>query len=275
MTAPKTSKAFALANAYFAGCQLVEGFLGTSVRPIIKRASETAPEFEACHGAIIRLHAWFRSLSKLDAPGDFQAVLSASRAVFEIAVDLTLLHRDPRVTVEMLVAWEESSKLAAARRLRQFCDSRPGSKKPAGAKPILAYLNQEQRVLGLRSRHWGRTKHPQRWTGRDLGRDAEEADRFSPSGFAEYYCSRYTQVCWNVHGSGLAGVRRIPESRFPALTMFGFEESARFAIVAAREALHLVGKWDGISAARFERLAEEMKNARVDAWVSHGADESE
>ncbi|HYQ02747.1 MAG TPA: hypothetical protein VER96_28945 [Polyangiaceae bacterium] len=271
MTESKKSEAFALGDAQFAVCQRVEDFLGTSVRPILQRAEPPGPELDTYHGAIIRVHGWLRSVAKLNHPGDFQPVLAASRAIFEVAIDLSLLNRDPTQTCAKLLAWEDSAKLHSAERLKSFCDAHPNQGPPAGTQAILAFLAQRPRVLALRSLHWSHQSHPPRWTGRNLGQDADSADRLSPSGFAEYYNARYPQICWNVHGSGLAGVRGISEENFPGLTMFGFAESANFALIAAREALALVGKWDPVSQVRFEHLEKELSAIRVAVWTSHSS----
>ena len=270
MTEPKKSEAFALGDAQFAACQRVESFLGTSVRPILERAGPPGPEHDTYNGAIIRVHAWLRSLAKLNHPGDFQPVLAACRAIFEVAVDLTLLNREPTLTCARLLAWEDSAKLHSAQRLKRFLDSQSKVTPAAGAQSIIAYLQQQPRVLSLRSQHWGHDKHPPRWTGRDLGHDADHADRLKFSGFAEYYNAHYPKICWNVHGSGLAGVRGISEANFPGLTMFGFAASATFALIAAREALALVGRWDSVSEVRFEHLEKELGEIRVAVWTSYG-----
>src|SRR5437588_11927666 len=86
---------------------------------------------------------------------------------------------------------------------------------------------------------------PNRWTGRHLGVDAREATRLLPKGeFDEWYAMRYQQACWNAHGSGLAGVRGIPEAHFAGLSALGFRDRAQFALIGAEMVLREVGLWN-------------------------------
>lgn len=54
------------------------------------------------------------SLGKLNHPGDFQAVTAAARALFEGAVDVTLMHFDAAVNgPEKMDAWEDFAEVVA------------------------------------------------------------------------------------------------------------------------------------------------------------------
>ncbi len=89
---------FKIAEAYFKDCQVVHEFLNTRVRarlPPIDVKDESQLLF---HGMFLRALGWFRTLYKLNEPADFQAVIVGSRALFEIVVDLTLLHFNPQNT---------------------------------------------------------------------------------------------------------------------------------------------------------------------------------
>lgn len=261
---------FSLADAQFAACKRIERFVGESVRPILTRTSDASALDATVQGIVVRVHAWIRSLNKLNHPGDFQAILSASRALFEIAVDLTLLKFDQSSPCEKLIAWEESAKLASVDRLKRFCDAHPGEV-PVGSESMLTFLAQRDRIVGLRRQHWRNDRHPNRWTGRNLEDDATVADRAQPCGLAEYYATRYSQVCWSVHGSGLTSVRTITTDRFPGLSALGLADAAQFSLVACERALQLVERWDDISKSRFEYFANELRDVRASVWLSYGA----
>jgi hypothetical protein len=264
----KTSE-FALADAQFAVCQRIEEFIGATVRPILDRASNGKEDHQTFIGSVLRVHTWLRSLNKLNHPGDFQAVLAGSRTLFEIAVDLTLLKFDPSCPCEKLLAWEESAKLHSVERLKKYCDAHP-SQVPVGAPPMLGFVKRREHIVGLRRRYWKKDGHPSRWTGRSLEGDSIAADRFQHSGFEEYYASRYSQVCWNVHGSGLTGTRAIPTDHFPALSALGFLDATQFSLLACQRALQLLDRWDAITETRFELFREELDGTRTSVWVSHG-----
>src|SRR5438128_818795 len=89
------STAFSIAEAHFKECQLVHEFLNTRIRSRVQRALEGSNESHVMlHGVLLRSLAWFRTLYKLNEPADFQAVIVGSRALFEMVVDLVILHLD-------------------------------------------------------------------------------------------------------------------------------------------------------------------------------------
>lgn len=92
---PVRSEAFKLADALYTEAQVVASFIDEKIRiPVDERVAATP------HGVVfqVQLHraiAWLRSLAKLNAPADFQAVAAGARALFEVAVDVALMHFDP------------------------------------------------------------------------------------------------------------------------------------------------------------------------------------
>src|SRR5580692_8489571 len=123
MTEMQIGTAFSVASATFNECEEVRTFIDASVRPIVDRelAAMTSVERETNAAALLRVISWLRSLSKLQHPADFQAVVTCARSMFEIVVDLTLLALDaPNNPHEKLLAWEESSKVQAAQRIQSF-----------------------------------------------------------------------------------------------------------------------------------------------------------
>jgi len=121
----------------------------------------------------------------------------------------------------------------------------------------------EKRRLTLWANHKG--KHPARWTGRDLARDAEEAEKLLAEGFVEFYRLRYQELCWNVHGSGLTGIANIRAEAIPYIGSRAASEAARFARVVAEVVAKHMGCWDEES---FRKLPDTMKEARALAYVA-------
>ncbi len=138
---------------------------------------------------------------------------------------------------------------------------------------MVEYATREKaRIETLRHQWWPTEngRHPRnRWTGRDLGQDAKEADRFLQKGFEEFYRLRYQQICWTVHGSGAAGIANIAPEHFPFVGGRAYGEAARFATVVAGVVARHLGCWDE---AAFRRLAEQVKEARVAVYLGHHPD---
>src|SRR5690242_386966 len=69
---------------------------------------------------------------------------------------------------------------------------------------LQAFQAAPNAVTGTHYGYWPAAR-PQRWTGRDLARDAEAATSLFPEGgFQDFYETRYQQVCWDTHGTGIA-----------------------------------------------------------------------
>ncbi|MBK9517986.1 MAG: hypothetical protein IPO09_11630 [Anaeromyxobacter sp.] len=234
------SEALALSNAFFAECQVVAAFIDEKVRVAVDERAATAPHGLAFQVQLLRAIAWLRSLTKLNHPADFQAVIAAARALFEGAVDVTLMHLAPGAhSPEMMDAWEDSAKLKHAQTMAGYLAG-VGRAPSTEEQTILNYATREKaRVQALRSRWWPSYdgSHPPRWTGRDLATDSKNADLAAAghlqTGYEEFYRLRYPQLCWNVHGSGAAGIANIAAEVFPFLGGRAYREAARFAAMTA------------------------------------------
>jgi hypothetical protein len=267
------SDANALANAAFVECEDVRDFLTRQVRPLLDRVANTSDADATVHGAVLRVMAWMTSMGRLNDPVYFQVSLAGVRAIFEIAIDLALLHHDrANHTSAKIIAWERSALLAAAEKTARYYE-RSGKPVADEHEERLRFVEREgDRIRLLRRTTWpGRRdaeSHPMRWTGRNLGDDARRAAAFGSYGFDAFYDLRYAEWCWGTHGSGLAGIRPIPAESFPGLAAFALHESARLALVAATLALNYFGLWDSIVAIRFEQLEKEISKHRALAYAT-------
>jgi hypothetical protein len=267
--------AFAHADAFFAECGVVEDFFAKSVRPIVDRTfDKNRPEHHTYLGALLRITAWLRSLLKLNHPGDFQPVVAGSRALFEMAVDLTLLHHRPQDhSHDKIVAWEQSAKLKHAEGIERFYVS-TGKTVPSEHSDAVRFIARERsKVHALRRQYWPRRdnkpEHPDRWTGRNLPEDARAADQCASYEFGEFYAARFAHLCWNTHGSGLAGVRLLTENHFPGVSALGLAEGVRFAIIGGELVLRLFDKHDSITEARLRELEKRRREVRAQVLVTY------
>jgi hypothetical protein len=247
-----TPTPFALAEAAYRGCELVHEFLERRVHPRLNEglASTAAPPLGSTYvGVFLRAQAWMCSIKKLNQPVDFQALAVASRSLFEVAVDSTLLHLDAANPPQKMLAWEDGVRLKTARRAVDYFKSR-GLEIPLQYQPMNEFVvTHQSRINGILATYWlDKHKHPYtppRWTGRPLDQDAVAADRLHPPGrFEEYYETTNSQRNWHVHGSGLAGIRTLKQEEFPGLSAVAFHDCSRFALVAAEMHLRHFGLWD-------------------------------
>ena len=245
----------AIGEAQFQACQLVDDFLQARVRPRVQAAVAAHPNGDAATfaGILWRVIAWVHTLAKLNEATDFQASIAASRALFEIAVDVTILHFDEDQSVPKLIAWEDSSKLKSAMRIRDYflCRNEAPTREFDG--PMQFLDTGGARVQALRAHYWNGQHPSNRWTGRSLEQDACQASRMFEAGdYEQFYETRYPQICWNTHGSGLAGVRFISVENLPGLSGIALSECAHFALVAAEIILLHLELWDAPMAVEFD-----------------------
>jgi hypothetical protein len=267
------AEAIALSHIGYAEAQVVARFIDEKLRAAVDERAPKAPHGIQVQGQLLRTIGWLRSLAKLNDPGgDFQATTSAARSVFESAVDVALMHFDGSANgPEKMDAWEDSAKLKHTQNVAEYLSAL--GRAPSGAEQtMMAYATREKaRIEKLRLRWWPNEngRHPRnRWTARDLGTDAREADKLLPEGFEEFYRLRYPQLCWNVHGSGLAGVANIAPEHFAFIGGQAYGETARFATVVAKVAAQHLGCWNEQD---FKGLAQQVKEMTVAVYLAHQA----
>lgn len=185
------AEGIALSHIGYAEAQVVARFIDEKLRAAVDERAPKVLNGIAFQGQLLRTIAWLRSLAKLDDPGnDFQAITSAARSVFESAVDVTLMHFDGSANgPEKMDAWENSAKLKHTQNATEYLAA--SGRPPTDAeRTMMAYATREKdSVEKLRLRWWPNEngRHPRnRWTGRDLGTDAREADKLLPEGFEEF-----------------------------------------------------------------------------------------
>lgn len=270
------SDATAIANAAFVECEDVRNFLARHVRPLIERperSEEGASADATVHGALLRVLAWMFTLGKLDDPMHFQADLAAVRAIFEIAVDLSLLQHDPaHHQSAQIVIWERSAKLALAEKTREYYERTGADIDPSHTERLRFARVNGPEIRRQRRETWPNRRkpeqHPSRWTGRTLRDDAHRAEALGGYGFAAFYDLRYAEWCWGTHGSGLASVRAISPETFPAIAAFSLREAAQLGLVAGRLVLEYSGLWDAVMAVRFEHLEKDIEENRIRAFAT-------
>lgn len=77
--ADPANEAFLLSAALYAECRVVDEFTSSFVRGRIAPPEELGEPERLIVRQFLRIDAWLRTLAKLNAPGDFQAVSSGCR----------------------------------------------------------------------------------------------------------------------------------------------------------------------------------------------------
>lgn len=255
------TKAIALAEAQLEACRITHDFLGANVRPLVGRKKNALPWTKFADGLVTRAHAWLRSLTKLDHPGDFQAVAAATRATFELALDLLLVIHEEEGSFAKLRDWEKCKQFRLAEALEV-----------TNTEAAKFVKKNRTSVDQLRFKHWPNKKNTKgtvrsRWTGRELHEDAPVADSFGApeaahlglSGFAEYHRERYSVNCWYVHGSGMIGLHDCEYDYLPTVVALARRDAVRFSLVVAKSAVTLFAPDDAIMDARFRELHSQLK----------------
>jgi hypothetical protein len=200
------------------------------------------------YGQMLRAYFWLRTIAKLNEPGDFQAVAAGSRALFETAIDMVLLHANPDESAKVL-AWEESARFKNAAAIEVYYRTLavPPAPEHEGlvcfAKADKVRINQLRLQQGWQDKN-GHPFHPERWTGRKLDADARQADQCGHEfKFSHFYETTYRQVCWLVHGSAFV-FRRVPAEDVPSIGGLLYEPACDLATLCAELTVRRVLGWN-------------------------------
>lgn len=217
-------------NAVLAETRAASAFVAQNIRAMLKPLLPGNLSQNVTLGQFLRIDGWLRTLSKCDSPGDFQAVISATRAILEATIDVVLITSSP-ADAQRLLDWEESAKLKHAILVVEYY-TRQKVAIPSEQQYLVDFATNERvRIEALRrSNGWADGKHRDRWTSNNLGIDAREADHRKPTMHLErFYETRFRELCWSTHGSGLAGARNIPPDLFPGLSAIALHDCVELA----------------------------------------------
>ncbi len=242
---------FQESEAFAARCHqdvlTVTNFMVNKVKPLSDSVNLASDRDVYIHGLYFRAIAWMLSLSKLNEGVDFQPIVSGARSFLEITTDLVLIHYDKTNESGWRMRWwGESLKLKSANALVQFFNNRAHKPIANEHQDVADFvINQEAGIKHMRKMLWpdpddpNKGRHPGRWTDRsNLLDDVREADRLHGSviekhfgsNLEEFYETEYRRMNWNVHGSGLTGVRDLDEVGINIMRALGYNWSAKLAM---------------------------------------------
>lgn len=175
-----------------------------------------------------RAYCWLKTLAKLNQTSDFQAVGTASRALFEIYIDMTLIIYDKtNEKPEKLYWWHQSEKLKAFE-LEVIFQQKNNL---ITDESIYDFISDNKvEIEANRVKFWGKTKHPDSggWIGKGSLKTAQDVDnlclsetkKFLGFGLEHFYQVQYRRIHWDVH-SGITSVYGYEPQKF-ALNNFGY-----------------------------------------------------
>jgi hypothetical protein len=196
------------AEALFRGTVALCDLANRHVVPILVGMVTKTDHEEAVVGTYYRMHFWMLSLAKLDYPSHFQTVLNATRATYELLVDLKLLVSDVSLA-EKYHDFSFVARFSAAKKFIDHLDADPTYVLPAKPEKRRTFISDpanQKKFDDLRQKHWGKDKKgnlitPHHWSGLDF---AVRCAKIGPTE-ARRYRDIYSQCSWFVH-SGSAGI---------------------------------------------------------------------
>jgi hypothetical protein len=197
------------AEAFFKGTVALCNFANDNVLPLLLGIVRPTSFETALFGTYFRIHLWMQTLEKVNHQRDFQTALNAMRGVYELLIDMKLLHADPTQSQKyhdfVLVA-----RFDAAKNYVVALEAVPGYVQPSTPEPRRAFINDpmnQAEYARRRTLHWTGKKALHHWTGLSM---PERVQQFGPVENRRYR-EVYALLSWYVH-AGSPGSVYIPEA---------------------------------------------------------------
>ncbi len=207
------------ADAWFIGVQAYVCFVEQYLKPQIQSlVGNRTPREDAILDVYYGIVGFLVSINTLRNPWHVQAVASCSRSIFELYIDLLLLHRDASpVSVERFHAFADVERLRVAKERLAFFDAHPELPQADprfGLNAPRAFIqNESARIEADMARLWpaagaGRAPAwPGHWSGvRKLRARAGAVDVEIQALYWQYYA----HLSWFVHTASV-GTRGLPK----------------------------------------------------------------
>lgn len=195
-----------------------------------------------------RMYLCARSALKLHDVSDLQIVLSATRTLFELLIDLRLLYQDKSGDNAIkFYEFPEVERFRVAKRLAEFADQHQAK----NVVPIIdineakAHVSKDglnKNIQLLKDETWrskkGKNKWPNHWSNIDLKRRCENLDIRAET----MYHQLYGLLSWHAH-AGSTSQHNIPLNGLWAHLALGFD-TMRIILLDALEILNKVFQLD-------------------------------
>lgn len=198
----------------------VHNFDDLEVHPVIDGLLSPTEE-ECCYIATyIRVVSNVKSLIRLDASKDFQAIAMIARAIFELAVDLKLMEATPNGWMKVKFH-AEIEKLRLARNVVAFKMANPDV--TTDIKIYEDYIAKHAvRIEGNKKVLWPGNSYPQHWSGMTLKDRCIELK----APFNQIYVEDYARINWFIH-PGVTGVFNVPAVTFIHICAYAYNLASK------------------------------------------------
>lgn len=244
------------------GTVIVAAFFDTVLLP---RLIAYEPEGHVQHYLVSLAHrvmAQVQGLRCLGHIAHFQLVVAGCRSLLELVADASLVaKREPEDAVHRIETWEMSSKLKYAEATLAYLKRR-GEKPGQAEAPLVDFCSRWKATIeAKRKSFWpaksGKGRHPMRWTDQDLGTDLRRVDRLEGTDLERFYETEYRRMNWQIHGSGLAGIRGLDFPLLGVVFSVAHKMSGQLALQVARVLVRETSLLDDRGLAALD-LAEEQ-----------------
>ena len=230
------------ANATFEGIKALRVFSEAHLRGVLQGLLATTDREQAVLRLYYRLAAYLATVYWLDSPIHFQSIAAAARSVFELALDLAVIHVDATTeSISRLNAFTRVERYRVAKRVVDFYANRPVPPdfNITAQRRVCADAAETAAVEGLISQYWGRSQNgdlnwPTHWS---RFRDARSRACHVGADWEERYVCYYSILSWHIH-SGVVGVAGLAQELFDVFVA----DAHRLARDSAIGAYDIVGR---------------------------------
>lgn len=252
-------------EAFFAGTQAARDFAQQIMIPGINGLLNPSLAEQAIAGTYLRMFAWVDSLTTLKEIKHLQAVASATRALFELSLDLRLLTDDVEGKwLDRFQAFIRVERFRVAEKLVGFYAANPELNGQASFTPrgLVGKAGERDEVQRVIKKYWPPKKagqYPEHWTGKTVLRRCESLESKSS---VQFYKEYYPILSWHVHAGfvGYSGLSaEILEATFALCHRFSQEFFLDSTLVSA-DGLKLTKAIDAAAIDSLRNIVERLKN---------------
>ena len=189
-------------EAFYKGTDAIGKFAEEVMVPILRGQLDLEDRELAVTGLYYRMYLWIKSVISLNNRLHFQATATATRALFELLLDLKLLASDTDGTmISKFHAFPEVERFRVAKDFVAFSDEHPDVPlEDEHQRKLVELPGKESQIEEIVVNHWGRKRNgrpnrPDHWSGMNI---RERAKKFGASYEAKYLYD-YRLGCWSSH----------------------------------------------------------------------------
>lgn len=205
---PGAMSPLAVAKAGYHGLVNALQLVDKEIQPVLFSQLELNDRENLVRTLWLRVYMWLKCLADLNERHHLQGIMASARGLFELTVDLTLIHRDPTSTpVQRFLAFEEYQQWRDTERVREYCAANPNDSATGYLQAICAQFprhpQRQAEIVALQKAHWGydrkgKPRKPETWTGCNVAANCRAAQ------MEREHVEMYGLLCASIH-SGIHG----------------------------------------------------------------------